>query len=175
LPNNWVNLSQSVYLDDILVFSKNPDEHMSHLQTALTILKDNEFHIRFEKCKFGIKEVEYLGHVINVNGVSPSPSKIQAVLDWPVPTTVTEVRQFLGFVNYYRKHIPRYSHICKPLYNLTKDVASMEWTVQCQVAFDSLRFAVTKSPVLMLPLTGKDAEFVLCTDASQYAAGAVLL
>jgi hypothetical protein len=165
----------SVYLDDILVFSKNPDAHMDHVQTALQILRDNEFHIRFEKCKFGMTEVEYLGHVVNSKGVSPSPAKVQAVLDWPIPTTVTDVRQFLGFVNYYRKHIPKYSQVCKPLYDLTKNESNIEWSVKCQSAFDTLRYAITHAPVLMLPKTGNDAEFVVCTDASQYAAGAVLL
>jgi RNase H-like domain found in reverse transcriptase/Reverse transcriptase (RNA-dependent DNA polymerase)/Integrase zinc binding domain len=164
-----------IYLDDICIFSKTKEEHLIHLDKVLACLHDNQFHLRVDKCKWAVTELEYLGHVVSDGHVRPSPKKIAAVRNWPAPTTLTELRSFLGFCNYYRKHIRQFSRVAGPLYNLTKGNVPYDWTPACQLAFLTLKTMMTQAPVLMLPTTGTDAEFVVSTDASGFALGAVLL
>jgi hypothetical protein len=107
--------------------------------------------------------------------VSPSPAKVKVVAEWVKPENLNELRVFLGFTNYYRKFVPSFSHIAQPLNDLTKKGAAYEWTSKCQTAFDTLKIILTSSPVLILPHTGETARFVLSTDASGFAIGAILL
>ena len=114
--NNFV----LVYLDDILICSRTLSEHLEHLDFVLAKLAENQLRLNPDKCFWGKSELEYLGHVVNAQGIKPSQSKIKAVLDWRIPTCVREVQSFTGFVNYYRRYIKNFSKTAVPLYNLCK-------------------------------------------------------
>ena len=122
-----------------------------------------------------MKEVSYLGHVSSSSGMAPDPKKIQVVQEWPVPTNVTQVRQFLGLTSYYRRYIHHFSDIAAPLNNLTKKGAPFIWSQECEDAFTTLKQHLTHAPVLAYPQFDHQAsEFSLQTDASAFGIGAVL-
>ena len=102
-----------IYLDDIIVFSRTPEEHVHGLRAVFEKLKAASLKLKPSKCDFFKKEIKYLGHVVSEEGVSTDPDKIKSVTEWPQPTTVTEVRSFLGFVSYYRRFIPNFSKVAK--------------------------------------------------------------
>jgi hypothetical protein len=170
-----------VYLDDILIFSKNDQEHVDHFRQVLDILDQNQYLIKLKKCDFFKSEVTYLGHVVSNDGIKPDPKKVQAVKDWPVPATVHDVRSFLGMANYFRRYIKGYSTLAAPLTDLTggniskrKSItAAITWTPACQGAFTALKDALTSAPVLKIPDLSK--PFQVIADASDYAIGAILL
>lgn len=162
-----------VYLDDILVFSKTPEEHVRHLEAVLTVLEQNELYVGADKCAFGVPQVDFLGHVVSGAGVQPDGAKIQSVMVWPVPKTVREVRQFLGLTGYYRRFIQHYSGKALPLTELTKGNVSWQWGDAQQQAFEQLKHALATAPVLALP--DPTLPYQVYTDASQFALGAVLL
>lgn len=166
-----------VYLDDILVYSKTPGEHLQHLESVLQTLADNKLYANFEKCAFNNPEVEYLGHVVSADGIKPDPKKVQAVLQWPRPTTKKELRSFLGLTQYFRKFIQGYSKIAAPLNALLKEDVDWRrpntWCVKCTAAFHTLKQHLTAAPVLAMPDFTKPFE-VVC-DASIVAVGAVLM
>ena len=163
------------YLDDILVHSKSLSDHLRDLDEVLRRLAENDLRLNPKKCFWGKNELEYLGHVLNAEGIKPSESKCKAVKEWPTPTCVRDVQSFTGFTNYYRRYIKDYSKIAIPLYELTRKGVQFKWTAECTIAFQKLKQALCTAPVLLLPKTGTDAEFVVSTDASKYAIGAVLL
>ena len=107
-----------IYLDGIIVFSKTPDEHIKRLRSVFEKLDQAGLRLKLSKCKFFKKRVEYLGHIISENGIKTNPKKIEAIVKWPQPQTVTQMHSFLGFCNYYRKFIHRYAQIAKPLCKL---------------------------------------------------------
>ena len=114
-----LNLSWCIiYLDDIIVFSQTPEEHLDRLQAVFDKLKAAGLKLKPSKCELFKKQINYLWHVVGQEGVSTDPDKIKAVIEWPRPTTATEVRSFLGFVSYYRRFIPNFSKVVKPLYTL---------------------------------------------------------
>ncbi|XP_073363438.1 uncharacterized protein [Aegilops tauschii subsp. strangulata] len=161
-----------VFFDDILVFSFSLEEHKVHLAQVFDILQANKLYARMEKCSFGQQEVEYLGHIINSEGVSTDPSKIKAIQEWPTPTTVTELRSFLGLSGYYRRFIQGYGIICRPLFDcLKKDAFS--WKDEQTEAFLALKQKLTNTPVLALPDFTK--PFILEADACGYGLGDVLM
>jgi hypothetical protein len=166
-----------VYLDDILVYNKTPEEHLQHLESVLQALSDNKLYANFEKCAFNNPEVEYLGHVVSAEGIKPDPKKVQAVLQWPQPANKKELRSFLGLTQYFRKFIQGYSKIAAPLNALLKDNVDWRqpgvWTRECTAAFHTLKQHLTEAPVLAVPDFTKPFE-VVC-DASIVAVGAVLL
>ena len=111
-----------IYLDDIIVFSRTPEEHIHRLKAVFEKLKAAGLKLKPSKCDFFKKEIKYLGHVVSEQGVSTDPDKIKAVTEWPQPTTVTEVRSFFGFVSYYRRFIPNFSKVAKPLNKLLQNL-----------------------------------------------------
>ena len=164
-----------VYLDDIVVFSDTPENHLINLREVLTLLKTAGLKIKLQKCKFMKKSVEFLGHIISGEGISPNPSTIKAIVNYAKPTSVDEVRSFLGLAGYYRRFIPHFGSIAKPLTRKThKDVINepFNWTNEDQKAFDKLRTCLITPPILAYPDFSKD--FLLFTDASNYGVGAVL-
>jgi hypothetical protein len=163
-----------VYLDDILIFSKTPEEHLQHVDTILQVLQQHKIYCGLDKCAFGLKEVDFLGHVVSADGVKPDPKKVQAVQDWPVPKTLREVRSFLGLTGYYRRFVKHYSKLALPLTELTKQDSPWQWRPDHEmVAFNELKAALTSAPVLIMPDPLRPYE--VYTDASQFALGAVLL
>ncbi len=161
-----------VFFDDILVFSSDFDTHLLHLETTLSILCEHKLFAKKSKCCFGCKEVEYLGHIVSEHGVKADPGKIQAMLDWPFPTTVKSLRGFLGLTGYYRKFIRAYGSIAAPLTEMLRKNA-FKWTVGAEKAFQQLKEAVTQAPVLALPNFSQ--PFVIECDASGVGVGAVLM
>ena len=165
----------TTYVDDILVHSADVEEHSHHLQEVFQRLADAGLTLRGKKCHIGMKEVSYLGHVFSSSGMAPDPKKIQVVQEWPVPTDVTQVRQFLGLASYYRRYIHHFSDIAAPLNNLTKKGAPFIWNQECEDAFTTLKRHLTHAPVLAYPQFDHQAsEFSLQTDASAVGIGAVL-
>ena len=160
------------FLDDILIFSRTEEEHMQHLRTVLTRLRDQDLYVKSSKCAFMQREVSFLGHRIGADGLRVAPDKIGAVRQWPQPSSVTEVRSFLGLANFYRRFVRDYSRIALPLTELTKDTVKWQWGAEQQKAFDALKAALCSPPVLLVPDQSK--PFVLNCDACKYAIGATL-
>ena len=163
-----------VYIDDILVCSETLEEHLEHLQQVFTRLRMAGLTLKPRKCSFLKDEVLYLGHVIAKGGILPDPAKTQKVKDFPVPTDVTKLRQFLGLASYYRRFIPGFAKLAHPLHALTKKEVNFYWSCDCQQAFEKLKQLLTQAPVLAYPCFGEDKEFILKTDASGDGLGAVL-
>ena len=161
-----------IYMDDILIFSADLEEHRKRTLRVLERLKEHDLYLKLEKCIFDASEVEYLGMIISENKIAMDPVKVKGILDWPEPTTVKDVRSFLGFGNFYRRFIDHFSEIARPLNALTKKDARWEWTTECQKAFDTLKQRFATAPVLQMPDVAK--PFVVESDASQWATGAVL-
>jgi len=139
-----------VFFDDILRFSKSVEEHEKHLQLVLQLLRDNKLSTKRSKCTFGVPEIEYLGHVINEQGVETDPSKIQAMADWHIPNNISQLRSFLGLAGYYRRFIQNYGTICRPLHDLLKK-DSFTWTDVHTKSFHQLKQCLITAPVLALP------------------------
>ena len=161
-----------VYLDDIIIFSSSLQEHLVRLRAVLERLRDAGLKLKPSKCSLAQTSVKYLGHLFSAAGVVPDPAKIAAVSTWPAPTTVTQVRQFLGFVTYCRRFIQDFAKIATPLYAITKKQATFSWSPDAAKAFRKLIDCLTSHPTLAFPNT--DRPFILDTDASDFALGAVL-
>jgi len=154
-----------VYLDDILICSKTLSEYVEHIKKVFSRLGRAGLTLKPKKCSFAQSEVHYLGHVISRNGVLPDPGKTQKVKDFPVPTDVTSLRQFLGLSS-YRRFVKKFSAIADPLHRLLKKDASFIWSEECQSAFDKLKEALVTAPVLVYPRfgPGKGRRVELCYD-----------
>ncbi|KAK4383425.1 Retrovirus-related Pol polyprotein from transposon.6 [Sesamum angolense] len=162
-----------VFIDDILVYSKNREEHEQHLRIVLQILKENELYAKLSKCEFWVNQVVFLGHVIAGDGVTPDPSKVKAIMEWRVPKNATEVRSFLGLAGYYRRFVEGFSIIAGPLTKLLRKGVTFQWTEQCQQSFDELKKRFTSTPILVLP--SGSGGYVVYTDASKQGLGCVLM
>ena len=158
-----------VYLDDVLVIDRTIQEHKDNLIKVFQQLRSAGFTL---KPKFAQLEVCYLGHVVSAEGVRTDPSKLQAVLKFPVPTNVKLLRSFLGLMSYYKRFIPQFAKIAGPLHAPMKKNSEYTWTAVCQGAFEKLRNLLTSAPVLAYPDFG--VPFILETDASGNGLGAVL-
>ena len=162
-----------IYLDDIIVFSSSFPTHLEHLRNVFTALRRANLQLKISKCSFGQKEVQYLGHIVSATGIKLDPRKIEAVSCYPLPVSIRELKQFLGLTSYYRKFIPHYAHIAEPLYKMLRGPKKLfTWTTLCQQAFDHLKSKLVQPPVLAYP--DFSIPFILYTDASETAAGAVL-
>src|SRR5262249_53936870 len=143
-----------------------------HLRLTLELLRKNQLYAKKKKCEFAKTQVEFLGHIVSEQGLLVDPHKVDAIRTWPPPANVHELRSFLGLANYYRKFIKDFSRIAAPLTNLlAKDIA-YEWAEAPQNAFAALKTALTSAPILGIPRP--DKPFVVTTDASDVALGAVL-
>jgi hypothetical protein len=178
----------SIYLDDVLIHSKNIEDHVGHVRRILEVLLAQGLRVKRSKCEWAKESIEFCGFTISKDGVHTQEQKTAAVRDWPQPQNETEVRKFLGLTSYYRKFIDHYAHMALPLYEISRPLGkqaklkrgeprrvsyrSFEWSNDCEGAFAALKHAVCSAPVLAFP-TSND-PFVLHTDASKYAVGAVL-
>ncbi|KAL4016772.1 hypothetical protein IC575_024429 [Cucumis melo] len=130
-----------VFIDDILIYSKTEAEHEEHLRMVLQTLRDNKLYAKFSKCEFWLKQVSFLGHVVSKAGVSVDPAKIEAVTGWTRPSTVGEVRSFLGLAGYYRRFVENFSRIATPLTQLTRKGVPFVWSKACEDSFQTLKQA----------------------------------
>ncbi|KAD2393961.1 hypothetical protein E3N88_40938 [Mikania micrantha] len=162
-----------VFIDDILIYSKSKAEHEQHLRTILELLKEEKLYAKFSKCEFWLKEVQFLGHVVNSEGIHVDPVKIEAIKDWDTPKTPTEIRSFLGLAGYYRRFISNFSKIALPLTKLTQKSEPFIWEQKQEEAFQTLKQKLCDAPILSLP-DGCD-DFVVYCDASHQGLGCVLM
>jgi hypothetical protein len=136
------------FIDDILVYSKNEEEHAEHLRVVLTQLREHKLYAKFSKCEFWLKKVPFLGHVLFGDGISVNPTKVQEVLGWKALTSVHEVQCFLGLAGYYHRFIPDFSKIAKPMTRLLQKDEKFVWTPKCEEAFHILQTLLTSTPIL---------------------------
>jgi hypothetical protein len=162
-----------VFIDDILVYSRNKEEHEQHLRIILQRPRDHQLYAKFSKCAFWLEEVPFLGHVISAEGIAVDPSKVQEVLEWKSPRSVMQISSFLKLAGYYRRFIPNFSKIAKPMTKLLEKEAKFKWSPQCKEDFLTLKKLLTTAPVLAQP----DIEklFHVYCDASSTAVGGVLM
>jgi len=162
-----------VYMDDILIYSRSREEHLQHLQEVFNLLSSHNYYLKRKKCDFMKTEVTFLGHVISKAGIHVDPSKLDVIRQWKRPEDKSEIRSLLGFGNYFRRFIFRYSEMVMPLIELTRENVPTIWTPQCEEAFINLKNAIINAPVLRHPDLNK--PFQLVCDASLYASGAILM
>ena len=136
---NFLDKFVVVFIDDILIYSKSKDEHKEHLRAVLQRLCDHQLYAKFSKCEFWLQQVGFLGHVLSAEGISVDPSKVKDVLDWSAPTTVSEIRSFLGLAGYYLRFIEGFSKITKPMTELLKKDKKFVWTEDYERSFNELK------------------------------------
>jgi hypothetical protein len=162
-----------VFIDDILVYSKNEEEHAGHLYVVLQRLREHRLYAKLSKCDFWLKEIKFLGHTISQAGIVVDLDKAQEVMNWKPPTTVYQIQSFLGLAGYYRRFILDFSRIMKPMTKLLKKGAKFVWGQKCEDAFHTLRQHLTTTPVLAQP--DNDKPFDVYCDASGTRLGCVLM
>ena len=162
-----------VFIDDILVYSKDEQQHEQHLKIVLQTLREKKLCAKLSKCDFWLKEVSFLGHIVSVEGIRVDPVKIEALVNWKLPQSVTEVRSFLGLVGYYRRFVKGFSIIASPLTKLLRKGVKFEWTDKCQDSFEQLKEMLVEAPVLTQSTPSK--EYTLYSDASRIDSGYVLM
>ncbi|GAU10392.1 hypothetical protein TSUD_417700, partial [Trifolium subterraneum] len=162
-----------IFIDDILIYSKDPQEHAEHLRIVLNILRKKQLYAKFSKCEFWLSEVKFLGHVISQGGVYVDPSKVEAVLNWERSRTIFEVRSFLGLAGYYRRFILGFLEIALPLTRLTRKGVAFVWDELCENSFNLLKQKLTSAPVLVIP--DPDKKYVVYCNASNKGLGCVLM
>ncbi|GJX59633.1 putative reverse transcriptase domain-containing protein [Tanacetum coccineum] len=162
-----------VFIDDILIYSHNKEEHANYLRIILELLKKEKLYAKFSKCDFWICIVQFLGHLIESQGLHVDPAKIEAVKNWTSPTTPTEIRQFLGLAGYYQRFIKDFSKIAKCLTELIQKNKKYIWGEDQESAFQLLKQKLCEAPILALPEGNND--FVVYRDASHQGLGAVLM
>ena len=160
-----------VYLDDILVPGQSFSHELTNLQKVFERLRIAKLKLSPKKCHLFRREVKYLGHVVSKNGISPDPDKVNAVMSWPIPTSPTELKSFLGLCSYYQRFIPHFSDIAHPLHQCATTVPFC-WTTESENVFQRLKMSLTQAPILTYP--DPSAMFILDTDASGTGIGAVL-
>ena len=161
-----------VYLDDIILYSSTVAEHLDRLRCLFAALRRANLKLKPSKCSLLQTEVSFLGHVVSNRGIATDPDKIRAVVEWPVPRSVAEVRSFLGLCSYYRRFVESFATVASPLHALTSKARSFEWTEECQRSFEELKRRLTSSPILAMPVD--EGKYLLDTDASYGSIGAVL-
>jgi hypothetical protein len=135
----YLDHSVIVYLDDILIFSQTEEDHIQHVKQVLSKLKGASLYVKGEKCAFHSDEVDFLGYIINQEGVSMDLKKIESITLWPSPNTLQELQSFLGFTNFYRRFIPNYSKKCLPITALVKKDQAFLWNPEAEQAFQDLK------------------------------------
>ncbi|KAI2666816.1 Transposon Tf2-6 polyprotein [Labeo rohita] len=162
-----------IYIDDILIYSSSLQEHRQHVHKVLTKLREHQLFLKAEKCSFHQPSTQFLGYNIDQSGISMDQGKIEAITNWPVPTSIKELQRFLGFSNFYRRFIDKYSDVTSPLTSLLKGKPkTLLWNPESSRAFHELKTAFTSAPILIHP--DPEKPFVVEVDASTTGVGAVL-
>ena len=162
-----------IYIDDVLVFSDTEEEHLGHLHEVFNICRSHKFYLRKGKCHFFKENLAFLGQIVGRNGMQIDPKRIEQIQKWPAHSSMSELRSFLGLLNYFRKYIQGYANLTADMYQLLKKDVPYVWTAKCQHSFESAKYAMTHAPVLALPDFSK--PFEVMTDASGVGIGAILL
>jgi ribonuclease HI len=152
-----------VFIDDILVYSKSVEEHEQHLRVVLGKLRAHKLYAKFSKCEFWLEKISFLGHILTAEGVAVDPGKVETVSNWQQPTSVSEIRSFLGLAGYYRRFIEGFSKIVRPMTELLKKEKKFNWTESCEKSFQELKRRLTAW------------DFVVYCDASRQGLGCVLM
>ncbi|KAH9658349.1 Endonuclease [Citrus sinensis] len=162
-----------VFIDDILIYSKNKEEHETHLRVVLETLREKKLYGKFKKCEFWLDRVMFLGHIVTKDGISADPAKEEVIVNWERPSSVTEVRSFLGLAGYYRCFVKGFSSIAAPLTNLTKKNVKFNWDEACKKSFQELKSHLVTAPISTLPSEGRG--FIIYSNASRKGLGCVLM
>jgi hypothetical protein len=161
-----------IYIDDIIVYSKTAEDHLQHLEDIFTRIEQAGLKIKFSKCQLFKHSIDYLGFIVGREGVKVNPNKIDAIKHFPTPTNVKGVQAFLGLIGYFRSFICNFAEEARPLYKLLKKNMAFIWTDDCERAFKKFKIALQNAPILSFP--DFSLPFILTTDASAYALGAIL-
>ena len=161
-----------IYLDDIIVYGKTFEEELKCLEEVFVRFRSSGLKLKPSKCVLFQKRVMHLGHIVSESGITTDPGKIKRICEWPVPENVTEIKSFLGLASYYRRFVPNFAQVARPLHKLTEANVEFVWTPECQSSFQTLKTLLSTAPVLAYP--DFTAEFILNTDASNHGIGAVL-
>ena len=161
-----------IYLDDVIVYGRTFVEELKRLEEVFVRLKSAGLKLKPSKCVLFQKSVAYLGHIVSESGIKTDPAKVERVCEWPVPENVTEVKSFLGLAGYYRRFVPNFAQVARPLHKLTEANADFVWKPECQFSFEKMKTLLSTAPVLSYP--DFKAEFILDMDASNHGIGAVL-
>jgi hypothetical protein len=162
-----------MFINDILVYSRSEGEHEGHLRLVLQKLQDHKLYAKLSKCEFWLKQVAFLRHVISKGGISMDPSKVQDVLSWKAPTSVSDIQSFLGLAGYYRRFIGGFLKISKPMTELLEKDKQFEWMPACEASFQELKKQLTTTPVLVMP--NMEKSFSIYCDASGQGLRCVLM
>ena len=162
-----------VFLDDILVYSKDRENHNTHLRVVLETLRKEQLYAKLSECEFWLNEVSFLRHIVSKEGIRVDSKKIEVVVEWKPPRNVTEVRSFLGLAGYYRRFVKGFSMTATPMTRLLQKNVKYKWSEKCQRSFDKLKAFLTEAPVLTQPTCGK--EYVIFNDASLNGLRCVLM
>ena len=173
LLSGLIGMCVLVYLDDIVVYSKDSKDHEGHLQFVFDRLRSAGLRLKPTKCHFGLSEVKLLGYILNGDGITTDPEKVAAINNLSSPESVTEVRSFLDMAGYHRQCIPEYAHVSEPLTELTRKYVQFSWNKDRQEAFDTLKGLLTCSHVMAAPRC--DQPYKLYTDTCDYAIGGILV
>ena len=160
------------YLDDIIIFNKTEEEHLQHLEEIFEWLRKAGLMLKLQKCSFFKKHIQYLGYLISDEGIQPLSEKLESIANMPVPQNAKQVKQFLGLVGYYRKFVPLFSDIARPLTQLTRKNEGFNWSTECDKCFHMLKDYLQEAPILRY--LDPTADYILYTDASKYAYAGVL-
>jgi hypothetical protein len=169
---NYLDKFVIVFLDDILVYSKYEKEHDKHLRMVLQVLREHQLYEKLSKCSFYQRKIHYLVHIILEEGIVVDPEKKRAIEGCLVPNNVSEVRYFMGLFGFYRRFIEGFSNIAHPITSLQNKSLIFEWTIECEISFQHLKYLLTNEPILNISDLGK--QFVVCTDTCKEGPGGVL-
>ena len=162
-----------VFIDDILVYSKDAQEHEHHLRIVLQTLREKQLFAKLSKCNFWLKEVSFLGHIVSAEGIRVDLVKIEAIMNWKPPRNVSEVRSFLGLVGYYGRCVQGFSVRASSLTRLLGKEVKFKCDDKCQSSFERLKEIPVEAPVLIQPTSGRD--YTMYSDASRIGLGCVLI
>ena len=161
-----------VYLDDIVIISKDPEARQQHIRQVLQWLLENKLFVKAEKCEFHAASVSFLGYIIGQGQLCMDPAKVMLVTEWPAPSNLKQLQRFLGFAHFYRRFLHNYSHLAAPLTTLTSTSTPFHWTLEAEAAFLELKLCFTSAPGLTQP--DPELQFIVELDTSDSGVGAVL-
>ena len=162
-----------VFIDNILVYSKDAQEHEQHMRIVMETLREKKLYAKLNKCDFWLNEVSFVGHIVSAESIRVDPIKIEAVINWKLPQNVFEVRSFLGLAGYYRIFLKGFFVIASPLTKLLRKGLKFEWIDKCHNSFEQLKEILVEALVLTQPTSGK--EYTLYSDVSIIGLGCVLM